>query len=104
MTTSTNSTYNTINKPKVFKYILFNSRLKTGITLINVINEGKFAGLLSRLCTALGSSQSPIFSDEQKSKLQTSLNLSSEKIECIIDVLIDIILKVCNDNFNLHVD
>ena len=50
--------------------------------------------LLSRVFNTFNTSQKTILSENQKSKLQSSLTLTSKEADCLIQTLIEIILQV----------
>ncbi|KAG0719407.1 COMM domain-containing protein 10 [Chionoecetes opilio] len=56
-----------------------NKRLQDGLALVNSIDVGKINGLVGRVCTALTSGHSQVFTKEEEEKLSVSLGLTLQQ-------------------------
>lgn len=65
----------------------FNKRSKAGLAIINATDVGKISGLVGRVCTAIASGRSQVFTEEEEEKLSASLGLSKEQTKHLVSTV-----------------
>ncbi|XP_071518051.1 COMM domain-containing protein 10 isoform X1 [Panulirus ornatus] len=71
-------------------------RLQEGIALVNAIDVNKIDGLISRICAALSSGRSQVFTAEEEEKLNTSLGHTPEQTRQLICTVLHIIQQAAH--------
>lgn len=71
-------------------------RLQEGISLINSTDNGKMNGLLSRICTALISNRSQVFTEEEEEKLSSSLGITHDQTKLLIQTVVHIMQQAAH--------
>ncbi|XP_076034278.1 COMM domain containing 10 protein valette isoform X2 [Oratosquilla oratoria] len=66
-------------------------KLKEGIKILNQLSSSKLNGILARVFSAIGSGQPRVFSEEEETKLSTSLDLSLENTQLLTHTIAYII-------------
>ncbi|XP_066951345.1 COMM domain-containing protein 10 isoform X1 [Macrobrachium rosenbergii] len=71
-------------------------RLQEGISLMNNTDSGKINGLLTRICSALISNRSQVFTEEEEEKLSASLVITRDQTQLLIKTIIHIIQQAAH--------